>query len=136
MNEIVAHCPCGAAKVTISAAPVAQFYCHCGDCRRVHGAVYVPEALYPARAVSVEGETISFTLKTTPRVSCAKCGTRLYADLPQAKLRGVNGVLLAGFKADFHMHCSEALAPVRDDLPHFAKMPAAFGGSDDQVDWS
>ena len=48
----------------------------CGDCRRIHGGAYAPEALYPARAVEVEGETISFALKTTPRVSCAKCGAR------------------------------------------------------------
>jgi len=32
-------------------------------------------------------------------------------------------------------HCSEALAPVRDDLPHNAKQPAAFGGEDTLVDW-
>lgn len=135
MSELVVKCPCGAAAVTISAAPVSQFYCHCGDCRRMHGAAYVAEALYPARAVSVEGETISYALKTTPRVSCAKCGTRLYADLPAFKLRGVSGVLLPNFKADFHMHCSEALVPVRDDLPHYAKQPAAFGGDDTLVDW-
>jgi hypothetical protein len=135
MSEVVVSCPCGAATLKITADPVSQFYCHCGDCRRVYGGAYAPEALYPARAVSVEGETISYALKTTPRVSCAKCGTRLYADLPAFKLRGVNGVLLPDFKADFHMHCSEALAPVGDALPHYAKQPATFGGDDTLVDW-
>jgi hypothetical protein len=135
MSALVVTCPCGAATLKITADPVSQFYCHCGDCRRVHGGAYAPEALYPARAVSVEGETISYALRTTPRVSCAKCGARLYADLPAFKLRGVNGVLLPDFKAEFHMHCSEALAPVRDALPHYAKQPAAFGGDDAQVDW-
>jgi hypothetical protein len=96
---------------------------------------YAPEALYPARAVTVTGETISFALRRTPRVSCAKCGARLYADLPSFKMRGVNGTLLPGFKAEFHMHCREALAPVRDDLPHYAQKPAAFGGEDTRVDW-
>lgn len=135
MSEHVVSCPCGAATLTITAPPVSQFYCHCGDCRRVHGGAYAPEALYPARAVSVSGETISFALKTTPRISCSTCGTRLYADLPAFKLRGVNGTLLPDFKAEFHMHCGEALAPVRDELPHFTKQPAAFGGDDTQADW-
>lgn len=135
MSEQVVSCPCGAVKMTIAGEPVSQFYCHCGDCRTIHGGAYAPEALYPARAVMVAGETISFALRTTPRVSCAKCGARLYADLPAFKLRGVNGTLLPGFKAEFHMHCREALAPVQDDLPHYARQPAAFGGEDDRVDW-
>jgi hypothetical protein len=135
MTPFTVSCPCGQAKLTISAAPVSQFYCHCGDCRRIHGGAYAPEALYPARAVEVRGETISFTLKTTPRISCAKCGARLYADLPSVKLKGVNGTLLPDFRAEFHMHCREALAPVVDDLPHFAKQPAAFGGEDTLADW-
>jgi hypothetical protein len=135
MTPFTVTCPCGQAQLTISADPVSQFYCHCGDCRRIHGGAYAPEALYPAHAVEVRGETISFTLKTTPRISCAKCGARLYADLPSVKLKGVNGTLLPNFRAEFHMHCSEALAPVVDDLPHFAKQPAAFGGEDKLADW-
>lgn len=135
MSEVVVSCPCAAVTLTITAAAVSQFYCHCHDCRRIHGGAYAPEALYPARAVAVSGQTISYALKRTPRVSCAKCGARLYADLPAFKLKGVNGVLLPDFKAAFHMHCSEALAPVRDELPHYAGQPAAFGGDDALVDW-
>ena len=26
-------CPCGAVEITVRGTPVAQFYCHCGDCR-------------------------------------------------------------------------------------------------------
>jgi hypothetical protein len=135
MSERVVSCPCGAATLTISAEPVSQFYCHCSDCRRIHGGAYAPEAMFRTREVVVSGETISFTLKRTPRISCAKCGGRLYAELPKFKMFGVNGTLWPGFKAEFHMHCSEALAPVRDDLPHYAKKPAAFGGEDTLVKW-
>ena len=135
MSERSVTCPCGAATLKISAQPVVQFYCHCADCRRIHGGAYAPEAMFPAGAVEVIGETISFALKTTPRVSCAKCGARLYADVAGVKLKGVNGTLLADFKAAFHMHCSEAVLPVRDDLPHYSKQPAAFGGEDTLVDW-
>ena len=135
MTEQVVSCPCGAAKMTVRGEALSQFYCHCGDCRRMLGSAYALEAVFRADDVSVEGATVSFALKRTPRVSCAACGTRLYADLPRLKMRGVNGTLLPGFTPAFHMHCSEALAPVRDDLPHFAKMPAAFGGEDTLVDW-
>lgn len=135
MTEFIAKCPCGAAQLRIGADPVAQFYCHCGDCRAVHGGAYAPEALYPAHAVEVTGETIGFALKRTERVSCAKCGARLYADLPRIGLKGINGTLLPDFRAEFHMHCREAVLPVVDDLPHYAKKPAAFGGEDMLADW-
>jgi hypothetical protein len=128
-------CPCGAATLKISGEPVVQFYCHCSDCQKVHGGAYAPEAMFKARDVEVVGETISLTLRTTPRISCAKCGARLYADVAAVKLKGVNGTLLSDFTPAFHMHCSEAVLPVRDDLPHYAKQPAAFGGEDTLVDW-
>lgn len=99
------------------------------------GAGYTLEALYKARDVEVIGETIALTLKTTPRVSCAKCGTRLYSDLPDAQLRGINGVLMPSFKAELHINCESALAPVRDDLPKFANMPEAFGGDGRMIEW-
>lgn len=135
MTERIVACPCGAAKLKISGEPVVQFYCHCGDCRRIHGGAYAPEAMFKSRDVEVIGETISFTLKTTPRVSCVKCGARLYAEVASVKLKGVNGTLLSDFTPAFHMHCSEAVLPVRDDLPHYAKQPAAFGGEDTLVEW-
>ncbi|MGE0594982.1 MAG: GFA family protein [Hyphomonadaceae bacterium] len=128
-------CPCGAVRLSIDAEPVSQFYCHCADCRRVHGACYTPEALYPAGAVTVEGETKSFTLRTTPRVFCAQCGTRLFAELPEAGLRGINGTLLPAFKADIHINCESAVAPVRDDLKHYRTSPKAFGGDGALADW-
>ena len=128
-------CPCGAATLKVSGAPVSQFFCHCKDCRLVFGAAYTLEALCKARDVDVVGETITLTLKTTPRVSCAKCGTRFYSDLPEAKLRGINGVLMPDFKAEMHINCESALAPVRDDLPKFANTPEAFGGDGKMVAW-
>lgn len=130
-----AKCPCGAATLKVSGEPVVQFFCHCKDCRLVFGAAYTLEAIYPARGVEVIGDTITLTLKTTPRVSCAKCGARLYSDLPEAGLRGVNGVLMPAFKAELHINCESALAPVRDDLPKFANAPEAFGGDGKMIAW-
>ena len=130
-------CPCNTVTLKISAEPVAQFWCHCADCQTIHGAAYAAESIYPAAAVEiVAGETTSFALKRTPRISCAKCSTRLLVELPEIEMRAVNGYLLKdGFKPGLHIHCREAIAPVKDDLPHYETMPAAFGGDDKLASW-
>ena len=138
MHPIDVHCRCGAVQLQISAAPLAQFYCHCDDCQAVHGGAYVPESVYPAQAVTVvRGATTNWKLKRNPRVSCAACGTRLFIDVLAFQLRGVNGYLLpAGeFKPAFHVQCQFAVRPVQDDLPHYKAMPPQFRGSGELVDW-
>ncbi len=39
------------------------------------------------------------------------------------------------YKPAFHIQSQDAMIPVKDNLPHFKGFPAAFGGSDDKVDW-
>ncbi|MFX6949674.1 GFA family protein, partial [Acinetobacter baumannii] len=74
----------------ISAEPIAQFWCHCADCQTVHGAAYVAESIYPATGVEiVSGETTNCALKKTPRISCAKCGTRLVVELAEIEMRAI-----------------------------------------------
>ena len=130
--RMIVSCPCDAVHIRIGSEPIAQFWCHCADCQIVHGGAYVAEAVYPADGVEiVRGDTISFTLKTTPRVSCARCGTRLFAELGDIGMRGLNGYLLKDrFKPELHIYCSEAIAQVDDHLPHYRTKPAAFGGDD------
>jgi hypothetical protein len=125
-------------KIELAADPVAHFYCHCDDCQRVHSAAYVPIAMYPEAAVKViEGEHTSWKLKQTPRITCSQCGTRMFAMPPGIGLRGVVAYFLpkGTFKPMFHVQCQHALLPVKDGLPHFKGLPAAFGGSDEQVAW-
>lgn len=132
------QCPCGSARLRITGEPFAQFWCHCGDCQKVHGAAYVAEALYSAEHVELlDGATSVFSLRTTPRVSCAGCGTRLFAELAEIGMRGLNGYLLpaGAFNPTLHINCAEAVAPVLDELPHYRTKPAAFGGDDVLVDW-
>ena len=52
-------------------------------------------------------------------------------------MRGVSGSLLPSgmFEPTFHNQCRFAVMPVKDDLPHFKGLPAAFGGSDETVEW-
>jgi hypothetical protein len=132
------QCPCGSAHLRIKGEPFAQFWCHCSDCQRVHGAAYVAEAIYSAENVELsDGKTVVFSLKTTPRVSCAKCGTRLFVELAEIGMRGLNGYLLPSgiFTPTMHINCGEAVAPVLDDRPHYRTKPVAFGGDDVLMDW-
>lgn len=132
------QCECGVVKVSVEGAPVAQFYCHCDHCQRVHGAAYVPVSMYRAAQVQVlEGEPTAWRLHQTPRTTCRACGTRVFAEPPGLGMRAVMATLLppGSFTPAFHIQCQHARLPVRDDLPHFKGFPAAFGGSDEVIGW-
>ena len=49
----------------------------------------------------------------------------------------VNGYLLpkGAFVPAFHLQCRFVRFPIKDGLPHYKAAPAAFGGSDEVVDW-
>src|SRR5258708_8631266 len=130
MTEI--QCHCGAVRVELTGEPIAQFFCHCDDCQAVHGAAYIPVAMYRVDAVKVmRGRPNAWKLRTTPRMTCPECGTRIFADVPQIAVRGVSAFLLpkGEFRPAFHIQCQFAVRPVKDDLPHFKSLPAQFGGS-------
>lgn len=137
MKSVVA-CPCGAVEITVEGQPLAQFYCHCADCRKMNSGAYAAESVHRENEITVtRGETKMWMLSRSPRHFCATCGGRLFIEIPSKKLRGLNGLLLppGEFKPTLHVNCASAEMPIRDDLPHFAAMPPAFGGSDDKVDW-
>jgi hypothetical protein len=138
MKTKTVSCCCGAVELRITGDPVAQLYCHCDDCQVAHGAAYVPVAIYPEQAVEiVKGEPTPMAASSLPRMRCAECGTHLFNDVASHGLRNVNGYLLPNgeFKPESHVQCQYAVLPVRDDLPHYKGLPAAFGGSDELVPW-
>lgn len=141
MQPVTLACRCGHVQLRLTEEPVAHFYCHCEDCRAVTGGAFAPLALFPAAAVELDessGEqTSTWTYRTMPRTRCATCGTLLFGEPPGMGMRGVSGFLLPAelFKPQFHIRCQHAVMPVKDDLPHFKDVPAAFGGADDTVDW-
>ena len=137
MTSTRVRCACGVVEVQLTGEPMAQYVCHCDDCQAVHGKAY-RVALYPASAVVVaRGETGAFTLRTTPRTKCSRCGTYLYAEVPGYPYRGVNGDLLpqGRFKAEFHVQCRYAATRIPDQLPHYKDTPAKFRGSDELMSW-
>jgi len=138
MQATTLQCRCGQVTLRLTEAPVAQFYCHCEDCRAVTGGAFSPLALFPAGGVELQGgDTTTWALKTMPRTRCAACGTLLFGEPPGMGMRGVSGWLLPPelFKPEFHIRCQHAVMPVQDALPHFKDVPAAFGGSDEMVGW-
>jgi hypothetical protein len=111
------RCACGVVEVQLTGEPMAQYVCH---------------------TVAVTcGETGAFTLKTTLRTKCSRCGTYLFAEVPGYPFRGVNGHLLTkrGFKPEFHVQCRYAAARIEDDLPHYKDTPAKFRGSGELMSW-
>ncbi|MBE9138253.1 GFA family protein [Nodosilinea sp. LEGE 07088] len=131
-------CLCGSVKVQLRGEPITQFYCHCDDCQATSGGAYIGVAVYPTNAVKVmQGELITWTLKSLPRQRCANCGTHVMAEVPGLDQCGIKANLLpkGDFKPDFHLHCRYAVLPVNDDLPHFDDLPASFGGSDETINW-
>jgi hypothetical protein len=131
------RCGCGAVELQLTGLPVAQYVCHCDDCQSVHGKAY-SVALYPAAAVAVtRGETGTFTLKTSPRTKCSRCGTYLFAEVPGQPFRGVNGDLLpeGRFNPEFHVQCRYAAAQIEDGLAHYKDTPAKFRGSGELMSW-
>lgn len=139
MEEITTvSCRCGSVQLRLSGAPMAQFYCHCADCRAVTGGAFAPVALFQKSSVTLIGSGVStWAYKTLPRTRCTTCGTLLFGEPPGLGMCAVSGYLLpaAGFAPLFHIHCQGAVARVEDDLPHFKGLPASFGGTDETVAW-
>ena len=131
-------CPCGAIELKVEGKPLAQFYCHCDDCRKMTSGAYAAESVHRANEVTViRGAPAVWTLARNPRHYCPTCGGRLFIEIASRGMRGLNAFLLppGEFRPEFHVNCTFAVLPIRDDLPHFAKMPAAFGGNEAKVDW-
>lgn len=131
------ECLCGDIEIELTGEPVVQLYCHCDDCQRAHGAAYAPVAVYRAGDVKVtRGEPREWRLVSTPRFSCANCGARLFL-LGSEAMCAVNAYLLpAGtFRPALHIYCKFAPLPLADGLPHYAGVPARWGGSDEQMRW-
>ena len=136
--ETTVACVCGEVKVGLVGEPLACVYCHCDDCQLVHGAAYLPAAMYRFEQTRIlAGEPQQWKLRHTVRATCRTCGTRIFAEPPGQWLRSVTAHLLPRgvFQPTFHMNCRYALLPVRDALPHYKEFPAMFGGSDEQMPW-
>jgi len=75
MDQISGGCLCGEVRITATGRPYRVGLCHCLDCRKHHGALFFAAAMFPAEAVTIEGETHEFR----HRHFCPRCGSSVFA---------------------------------------------------------
>ena len=75
MSSTTGGCLCGAVHLIATGAPVRVGLCHCLDCRKHHGALFYAAAIFPAAAVTVEGETRAYK----GHHFCPACGSSVFA---------------------------------------------------------
>lgn len=74
MDRLTGGCLCGRVRVAAAGAPYRVGLCHCLDCRKHHGALFHASAIYPADAVTIEGETRDYA----GRCFCPHCGSSVF----------------------------------------------------------
>jgi hypothetical protein len=74
MKELTGGCLCGDVRITASGEPYRVGLCHCLDCRKHHGALFFAAGMFPAAAVTIEGETRDWK----GRHFCPRCGSSVF----------------------------------------------------------
>jgi hypothetical protein len=75
MKPLTGGCLCGAVRFAIDGAPLRVGLCHCMDCRKHSGAVFLAAAIFSETAVAIEGQTASYQ----GRHFCPRCGGSVYS---------------------------------------------------------
>ena len=74
MDRTTGGCLCGDIRLVAAGRPYRVGICHCLDCRKHHGALFHASAIFPAAAVTVEGETRAYA----GRHFCPRCGSSVF----------------------------------------------------------
>jgi hypothetical protein len=74
MTLTTGGCLCGKLRVEASGQPYRVGICHCLDCRKAHGALFHAAAIFPAEAVSVQGDSKVYA----GRHFCPHCGSTVF----------------------------------------------------------
>ncbi|UZG44825.1 GFA family protein [Caldimonas thermodepolymerans] len=74
MDRYTGGCLCGQVRLVATGRPYRVGLCHCLDCRKHHGALFHGSAVFPADAVTVEGESASYR----GRHFCPRCGSPVF----------------------------------------------------------
>jgi hypothetical protein len=78
--DFLGGCLCGQVRWQATAAPLNVRVCHCSLCRRATGAPFYARAMFPLDAFRRQGATTSWpTSSRIDRLSCARCGTPVFA---------------------------------------------------------
>lgn len=133
------ECFCGAVRIEVEGEPEAMGYCHCRSCRSWSAAPVNAFTLWkPADVRVVQGAGFIGMFQKTPmsqRQYCTRCGGHLMTNHPPLDLIDVYAATLPGlaFRPALHINYAETVLRMRDGLPKFKDLPAAFGGSGEEV---
>jgi hypothetical protein len=75
MDRFTGGCLCGSVRIAASGRPYRVGICHCLDCRKHHGALFLATAIFPQDAVRIEGETRDYR----GRFFCPSCGSSVFS---------------------------------------------------------
>lgn len=86
MPEFKGGCLCGAVRVAATGKPLRVGVCHCLDCRKHSGSLFHAFAIFPADAVTVQGDTRAYSGSTSTasltsqsaRHFCPQCGSSIF----------------------------------------------------------
>jgi len=74
MTQCTGGCLCGKLRFEATGQPHRVGICHCLDCRKHHGALFHASAIFPAEAVTVQGQARVYA----GRHFCADCGSTVF----------------------------------------------------------
>ena len=128
-------CFCGAVQFTVTGAPAAMGYCHCGSCRLWSAGPVNAFTLWQPGALEItQGADRIGTHNKTPgssRKFCKDCGGHLMTDHPGMGLVDVYAAIIPdlAFQPGIHVHYQETRLRIEDGLPKMKDMPKEMGGS-------
>jgi hypothetical protein len=130
------QCLCGAHRFRLEGDLVAMHHCHCGYCRKSHGAAYATVVGVDEDKIvwEAQGDTIVYEARAGyARKFCAHCGSPLPAAGADMPAFVPTGLLEGDFgeRAGFHIFVASK-APwfeIEDDLPAFDAFPPGFDAS-------
>lgn len=74
MDQFTGGCLCGDVRIVATGQPYRTGICHCLDCRKHGGSLFHAFGIFPADAVTIEGETREYR----DRHFCPRCGSSVF----------------------------------------------------------
>jgi len=106
MTEVYqGSCLCKAVSYELLTAPKAVSHCHCGQCRKGHGAAFASYASVPRSALRILSGIASITVysasESVLREFCARCGSTLFWSRTQGEFSGWVSIALGTLDTPF-----------------------------------
>jgi hypothetical protein len=126
-QRVQGGCLCGAVRFTVTMPTLFCGHCHCGMCRRNHGAAYVTWIAVPRAQVSIDSGADALRRYQSSdhgsRSFCSRCGSSLlcvstrHAEIIDIPLSSMDGPIDRVPEAHIYFDDRAAWTTVADDLP-------------------